>query len=117
MSPSIGCDSMLGSAGWLDLCSAVVRCVWFYGALNGLAVEASVEHARVLARANSVRQSPARQLCFSTIKFPRTSVSISLFEKVLKALAGVFTIGSPFRLKEVLSTAGTPVACPNRSIN
>src|ERR1039457_6846718 len=54
---------------------------------------------------------------FSIRKFPRTRVSISLLVKVLKALAGVFTIGSPLRLKEVLSTAGTPVACPKRSIN
>ena len=37
-------------------------------------------------------------------------------EKVLKAFAGVFTIGSPFRLNEVFSTAGTPVACAKRSI-
>ena len=44
------------------------------------------------------------------MKLPNTRVSISLFEKVLNAFAGVFTIGSPFKLNEVLSTAGTPVA-------
>ena len=46
------------------------------------------------------------------MKLPMTSASISLLEKVLKALAGVFTIGSPLRLKEVFSSAGIPVACP-----
>ena len=53
---------------------------------------------------------------FSTRKFSRTKVSISLLQKVLKALAGVLTIGSPFRLKDVFSTTGTPVAWPKRSI-
>ena len=86
-------------------------------ARDGLAVPASVKPAGVPAGASAVRQSAAGQDGFSTIKFPRTRVSISLLEKVLKALAGVFTIGSPFRLKDVLSTAGTPVACPKRSIN
>ena len=33
-------------------------------------------------------------------------MSISLRKKVLKAFAGVFTIGSPFRLNEVLRIAG-----------
>jgi len=53
---------------------------------------------------------------FSTKKFSNTRLSISLLEKVLNASAAVFTIGSPLRLKEVLSTTGTPVACPKRSI-
>jgi len=47
---------------------------------------------------------------FSTRKFSSTKASISLFEKVCKALAGVFTMGSPFRLNEVFNTTGTPVA-------
>jgi hypothetical protein len=53
----------------------------------------------------------------SIMKFSSTKTSISLLEKVLKALAGVFTIGSPFRLNEVFSTTGTPVDCPKRSIS
>ena len=58
----------------------------------------------------------AYKAALSTTKFPSTRESISLLEKVLKALAGVLTIGSPFRLKDVLSTTGTPVAWPKRSI-
>jgi len=42
-----------------------------------------------------------------------TSTSMPQRRKVLKASSGVFTIGSPFRLNEVLSTTGTPVASPN----
>jgi len=44
---------------------------------------------------------------------PRTNRSMSLLLKVLKASPGVFTIGSPRRLNDVLSTTGTPVASPN----
>ena len=36
--------------------------------------------------------------------------------KVLKACAGVSTIGSPFRLKDVFMITGTPVSSPKRSI-
>lgn len=57
------------------------------------------------------------QAGFSTRKLPSTRLSISLFEKVLKAFAGVVTIGSPRRLKEVFNTTGTPVAWPKRSIS
>src|ERR1700722_5344385 len=46
-----------------------------------------------------------------------TRVFISLLEKVSKALAGLLTIGSPLRLKEVLSRTGTSPACAKRSIN
>jgi hypothetical protein len=53
---------------------------------------------------------------FSIRKFSKTRASISLLEKVSKALAGVLTMGSPFRLKDVFSTTGMPVACPKRSI-
>ena len=52
----------------------------------------------------------------STKKFSKTRVSISLFQKVWNALAGVLTMGSPLRLNEVLSTTGTPVAWPKLSI-
>src|SRR5690606_19296390 len=40
----------------------------------------------------------------------RTSMSIWLLLKVLKASSGEVTIGSPRRLNEVFSTTGTPVA-------
>jgi hypothetical protein len=63
------------------------------------------------------RGSVCYKTYFSTTKFSRTSISISLFENVLNAFAGVFTMGSPFRLKEVFSSAGTPVAWANLSIN
>jgi hypothetical protein len=33
------------------------------------------------------------------------------------ALAGVVTIGSPFRLNDVLSTTGTPVCSPKLEIS
>ena len=56
-------------------------------------------------------------ICLSTIKLPRTRASISLLENVLNALAGVFTMGSPFKLNEVFRITGTPVACPKRSIS
>src|SRR6266852_8763611 len=59
----------------------------------------------------------ANQDDFSTRKFPNTRLSMSLLEKVLKALAGVVTMGSPRRLKDVFSKTGTPVALPKRSIN
>jgi len=35
--------------------------------------------------------------------------------KVEKASAGVATIGSPFKLKDVFKRTGTPVAWPNLS--
>jgi hypothetical protein len=34
----------------------------------------------------------------------------------LESMAGVSTTGSPFRLKDVFSTTGMPVACSKRSI-
>ena len=50
---------------------------------------------------------------FLIIKFSKTSISIPLLLKVLKAFAGEVTIGSPLRLKEVFRSTGTPVASPN----
>ena len=44
-------------------------------------------------------------------------MSISLRKNVLKALAGVVTMGSPFRLNEVFRMAGIPVACEKRLIS
>src|SRR5207247_7091480 len=53
---------------------------------------------------------------FQTIQSFRTRRSIPERENVLRASAGVATIGSPFKLKEVFSTTGTPVSWPNASI-
>lgn len=53
---------------------------------------------------------------FLITKLSMYRVSISLFPNVFRALAGVLTIGSPRRLKLVLSRTGTPVASPNSSI-
>ena len=52
---------------------------------------------------------------FSTIWWPKTKLSIPLFEKVFQALAGLPTIGSPRRLKLVFISTGTPVASQNFS--
>ena len=53
--------------------------------------------------------------CFLTTVLPKMSVSIPLWLKVLKAFAGVATIGSPLRLNDVFKSTGTPVASPNFS--
>ncbi len=55
-------------------------------------------------------------LDFRTTKFSSSSRSMPLRAKVSSASAGVLTMGSPFRLKEVLSTSGTPVASANFSM-
>ena len=62
------------------------------------------------------RKRPEPRDYFLTTKSPAYSVSISLFPKVLSALAGVVTIGSPRRLKLVFSRTGTPVAWPKSSM-
>ena len=54
---------------------------------------------------------------FSTTQSPRTSTSIPLRAKVASASAGVLTIGSPLRLKDVFISTGTPVALPKRSMS
>ena len=59
----------------------------------------------------------AAQNSFRTRQFPNTTASMPLRMKVLNASAGVFTIGSPFRLNDVFNTTGTPVASPKRLIN
>jgi len=61
----------------------------------------------------NMRSSPY----FSMTCWPSTSTSMPLRLKVLNASAGVLTIGSPLRLKEVLSRIGMPVASPNVLIN
>src|SRR4029078_7276376 len=48
------------------------------------------------------------------IKASITSASRPLRAKVLMASAGVFTIGSPRRLKDVFITTRTPVSCAQR---
>src|SRR5437867_6477970 len=53
---------------------------------------------------------------YTTLFRSRTRRSIPERENVLRASAGVATIGSPFKLKEVFSTTGTPVSWPNASM-
>ena len=53
------------------------------------------------------------RIYFFIMKFSSTKTSIPLLLKVLKALAGEFTIGSPLKLKDVLRSTGTPVSSPN----
>ena len=65
----------------------------------------------------SVLPSSVRYPVFTIMHSPRTKASIPLWLNVRNAIWGVFTIGSPFRLKEVLSTIGTPVAYPKFSIS
>jgi hypothetical protein len=45
-----------------------------------------------------------------TIVLPMTSASMPLRRNVARASAGVLTMGSPRRLKEVFSSTGVPVA-------
>lgn len=52
---------------------------------------------------------------FRIMKFSRTSTSMPLLLNVEYALAGVVTIGSPLKLKDVFKRTGTPVARPNLS--
>ena len=53
---------------------------------------------------------------FRTTKFSSRSRSMPLRAKVSSASVGVLTMGSPLRLKDVLSTSGTPVASANFSM-
>src|SRR5262245_64944035 len=68
---------------------------------------------RGLRRSSS---SPQPREDLSIKQSPRTSASIPLWRKVRNASAGVLTIGSPLRLKEVFRITGTPVASPKVSM-
>ena len=56
-------------------------------------------------------------LCLAMTWEPNTSVSMSLRRKVEMAWSGLFTMGSPLRLNDVLRTTGTPVSASKASIN
>ena len=68
------------------------------------------KHRRLCARSAFTTPREQSHHALSITHPPNTSESIPLRKNVLNASSGVFTIGSPFRLKDVFSTTGTPVA-------